>query len=407
MTQILKDLFGARVIQLGLAVLVIALVAGFWWQGGEPAGSDAGGVEKAIPSGSADNGIEADAYEQPDATVPLERPGLLVAARPPLDDGAPPVENSTDSVIGTELRAIPQSEPGPLAEPPSFDSGTPISRTATLPADTAAFPEPPREVSSGRHPLENAGSGEFADPLEEKAEDRLSRERSGAGTAAVIPAARPGFQVPAGAGPSWQNSGAGTDTGSGSKVTGLATGPRSLEPSREALPIVTRPSDQRTLTGGETGGAGAAVGVHAVRSGDSYWTISRQHYGSARYFQALSAFNQKRIPDPRMMRPGMKVLVPSREFLESRFAKMLPRVASLTSGARTVGFQIDVNGHPVYAVGPDDTLTGIAGSHLGRTSRWIQIYRLNRDQLPSPHKLKQGMVLRMPADAARLPGGGR
>ncbi|MDC0176330.1 LysM peptidoglycan-binding domain-containing protein, partial [Planctomycetaceae bacterium] len=68
---------------------------------------------------------------------------------------------------------------------------------------------------------------------------------------------------------------------------------------------------------------------------------------------------------------------------------------------RTIGFQVDANGHPIYGVGADDTLTGIARAHLGRTSRWVQIFRMNRDQLPSPHKLKLGMVLRMPADAIR------
>jgi nucleoid-associated protein YgaU len=156
-----------------------------------------------------------------------------------------------------------------------------------------------------------------------------------------------------------------------------------------------------------SGGAGLTASperVHTIQTGDSYWTISRQYYGTARYFQALSAFNRVRIPDPRLMRPGMKVAVPTRELLESRFATLLPKSAAAVGATRTVGFQIDANGHPVYSVGADDTLTGIARSHLGRTSRWIQIYRMNRDQLPSPHKLKPGTVLRMPADAARLQG---
>ena len=100
----------------------------------------------------------------------------------------------------------------------------------------------------------------------------------------------------------------------------------------------------------------------------------------------------------------MRVAVPSRELLETRYAALLPKPAAAAGATRTVGIQIDANGHPVYAVGADDTLTGIARTHLGRTSRWIQIYRLNRDQLPSPHKLKPGTVLRMPSDAARLQG---
>ncbi len=170
----------------------------------------------------------------------------------------------------------------------------------------------------------------------------------------------------------------------------LAGGPRALESSGPALPIAA-------------GGLGDRF--HAVQAGDSYWTISRKYYGTARYFQALSAFNRKQIPDPRRMRPGMKVWIPSRDVLQARFASLLPRRATADGAVRTVGFQIDASGQPVYLVGQSDTLTEIATTHLGRTSRWIQIYRLNRDHLPSPHKLKPGTVLRLPADAMRRQDG--
>ena len=171
---------------------------------------------------------------------------------------------------------------------------------------------------------------------------------------------------------------------------GFAGGARTLESSGLARPIAS---------------GGRSDRVHAVQAGDSYWTISRKYYGTARYFQALSAFNRMRIPDPRRMRPGMRVLIPSQDVLQARFASLLPRRAAADGAARTVGFQIDASGQPVYLVGESDTLTGIATAYLGRTSRWIQIYRLNRDQLPSPHKLKPGTVLRLPADAMRRQDG--
>jgi nucleoid-associated protein YgaU len=171
---------------------------------------------------------------------------------------------------------------------------------------------------------------------------------------------------------------------------GLTGGVRTLESSGAARPIDP---------------GGRSDREHAVQAGDSYWTISRKYYGTARYFQALSAFNRKRIPDPRRMRPGLKVSIPSLDVLQSRFGSLLPRRAAADGAVRTVGFQIDASGQPVYLVGQSDTLTGIATAHLGRTSRWIQIYRLNRDHLPSPHKLKPGTVLRLPADAIRRQDG--
>ena len=183
--------------------------------------------------------------------------------------------------------------------------------------------------------------------------------------------------------------------------------PQSEEPSRgfhvlcQRAPIA---EDGRAPIGlGASRSEGPSPAVHAVESGDSYWTISQRHYGTAQYFQALAEYNRRRIPDPRLMRPGMKVVVPSRELLESRYAGLLPRsVDAAGEPTQAVGFQIDPNGNPVYSVGPKDTLTAIAQMPLGRRSRWIQIFRMNRDQLPSPHRLKPGTVLRMPADAARL-----
>lgn len=62
----------------------------------------------------------------------------------------------------------------------------------------------------------------------------------------------------------------------------------------------------------------------------------------------------------------------------------------------------------MYRVGPDDTLSGISQRHLGRSSRWTEIYQLNANLLPAADSLKIGMVLRLPHDASqhRIVGGG-
>ena len=56
----------------------------------------------------------------------------------------------------------------------------------------------------------------------------------------------------------------------------------------------------------------------------------------------------------------------------------------------------------MYSVGKRDTLTGIAQKHLGRASRWREIYRQNRDRLANPNSLKIGTILRLPYDASRV-----
>ena len=56
----------------------------------------------------------------------------------------------------------------------------------------------------------------------------------------------------------------------------------------------------------------------------------------------------------------------------------------------------------MYRIGPDDTLGSIAQKHLGRASRWTEIYDQNQETLGSPDNLKLGTVIQLPSDASRL-----
>jgi nucleoid-associated protein YgaU len=163
---------------------------------------------------------------------------------------------------------------------------------------------------------------------------------------------------------------------------------------------------------GIAGFQGEPPEVYVVESGDNYWRISKKQYGTARYFTALARFNEQRIPDPKAMRPGMKVLIPTEEQLHHCFPHLLPHDSQITQVSGTSddvchpealpGFFIDGSGEPMYRVGASDTLTEIAKHHLGRSSRWIQVFKLNSDRLASPNSLKIGMELRLPADASQV-----
>ena len=148
---------------------------------------------------------------------------------------------------------------------------------------------------------------------------------------------------------------------------------------------------------------GDAVDLHVVRRGENFWTISQRHYGAGRYFSALAAYNSERIPDPQRMQPGMKVLIPSREALEQRFPNLTgtPYGPSPAEEERP-GFFVDRTGQAMYRVGKNDTLSGIARKHLGRSFRWKQLYGMNQDVLTDSESLKIGMVLRLPADATQV-----
>ena len=146
-------------------------------------------------------------------------------------------------------------------------------------------------------------------------------------------------------------------------------------------------------------------GTVVVGESDSYWTISERVYGSPLYYEALARANANQIPDPTGLRPGMRVAAPPAGQLRATYPHLCPdpnRQADQTGVYAAPGFLIDEQGQPAYRVGRDDTLSDIAYAHLGRASRWVQVYELNRDRIADVKKLKPGTVLRLPADASRV-----
>jgi nucleoid-associated protein YgaU len=141
-----------------------------------------------------------------------------------------------------------------------------------------------------------------------------------------------------------------------------------------------------------------------VGENDSYWALSKRVYGTPSYFHALAKYNSSRIKDPNRLKAGMKVLTPERQELEALFPHLVSGTASGGTAAQDVksGLSWDVQGVPSYRVGESDTLTGIAQAHLGRASRWVQIYEMNRKVVSDPKTLRPGTVLRLPADASRV-----
>ncbi len=137
-----------------------------------------------------------------------------------------------------------------------------------------------------------------------------------------------------------------------------------------------------------------------VQDGDNYTTISKRVYGTVRYFSALAVFNQHRIREPKSMRPGMVVLTPPKEVLEQRYPQLF--VDSQPKIVESAEFLILSDGSPAYRVGERETLSEISARFLGRSSRWIEIYRLNQTIVKDPNKLKAGLILALPSDAAEV-----
>ncbi len=151
---------------------------------------------------------------------------------------------------------------------------------------------------------------------------------------------------------------------------------------------------------------------YTVEPSDNFWSISRKVYGSGRYFNALASHNAKAVPRPEAMKPGTTIEIPPVEFLEQKYGFSTSREVSEaarnsappegTNEAPASGFFIDPAGVPMYKVSDQDTMSGIARAHLGRSSRWIQILELNRDKLQDGNTIAVGTILRLPPDASQV-----
>lgn len=259
----------------------------------------------------------------------------------------PPVE--THDLFG----ARPESGAVPMQEP------RPASRTELPPPGlTPQGGLPPVDQPARMEPLLHNPSPSFATPAESRPAAPMSHAEN------PIPAARPAKAAAAQA---------------------------PFEPSVRSASQAPVPKDPLPVDD-----------VYQVQSGDNYWTISRQFYGSARFFSALAAYNQQRIPDPSKMKPGMYVLVPHIEVLHQQYPQLTGGGPRDPGENQPPGFFVDDAGRPAYRVGKGDTLTEIAQKHLGRASRWVQIYGMNKDRIPDGKTLKIGSVLQLPADASQI-----
>lgn len=142
---------------------------------------------------------------------------------------------------------------------------------------------------------------------------------------------------------------------------------------------------------------------YVVQPNDTYWTISQAVYGSPMYAQALAQFNSATIPDPNRLAPGMKIPMPPLELLKERYGALIATGSrGMASTQPRAGFFLTETGDPAFRVTDSDTLQDIAKAHLGRPSRWVQIFEMNRKVIGDPDKLEEGTILRLPVDASRV-----
>ena len=126
--------------------------------------------------------------------------------------------------------------------------------------------------------------------------------------------------------------------------------------------------------------------ILTVEAGQTLGELAAKHLGSSKYWPQLLAANRDQMSEPRQLREGMKLRIPTVQIEQS-----VKRVGHLDRQATGANPKFH------YKVRAGDTLYGIARRRLGNGDRWQQIYEVNKQVLASPSQLRVGQILAIPA----------
>jgi LysM domain len=111
---------------------------------------------------------------------------------------------------------------------------------------------------------------------------------------------------------------------------------------------------------------------HVVQAGDDLWSLAERHYGDGREWRNIAAANPTVLTGgPDRLQIGWRLRIPDLD-------------QDLPAGDR------------VITVRRGETLSSIAERELGSSTRWTDIFKVNKAQLSDPDELAVGMRLVVP-----------
>jgi len=377
-----------------------------------PAEETKGALEVPPPSDLGEKVLESAAA--PPMPVPVEEPKSEAPKTSPPTDSLPPIE-SIEKPVPVPEKEI-EASPSPADEPPAKDpspSPAPLVVDAPLPAEKLQpGPVEPRQIEP---------EAPSAPALPDLSTPPPTRE-------VVAPSPSPAAGIAEGAGFAIPNAGM-TRTSGGAK-SGSA-------PEMGTIPGRVNPAPAPTpRAGGSSDGT-----IHVVRRGENFWTISRYHYASGRFYKALWDANRDVAKAPEDLYVGATIRIPAVEELNRDLIEA-PKVAA-GAGGRRPAEALPANAGPrdqsaervsarpdtavalpranpakrplitrspssapayrIYVVkGGNETLRSVARDQLKDSEREDEIYRLNRDDFEEDsRRLRPGMALKIPNETSR------
>lgn len=142
---------------------------------------------------------------------------------------------------------------------------------------------------------------------------------------------------------------------------------------------------------------------YRIEPHDNYWVISQKLYGTGDYFKALAKHNEQRTGRGDLLRVGKTISCPAIETLRQNYPDFCPRTDTRDTAAGAAPSIVALpRGGKLYRVQDGDTLYSIAATELGKGSRWVEIYELNKPRLGAQiDRLRAGAELALPESTAR------
>ncbi|MFM7592994.1 MAG: LysM peptidoglycan-binding domain-containing protein, partial [Isosphaeraceae bacterium] len=377
-----------------------------------------------------------------DLPKPDETPKTAAAVAPPGPSALPPVDQPVAKVV----------------EPPSAVVANPA------PADGLNKPEPKGLAQAGPEAAtpEMPKAAEADRPASLKNADSLadSKNISGKGKAGLPVAQADWPNIPNGKGRVLRSiaaparAGANTIAMAGATATGVGLG-MAAGSMRSGGESGNNAENAMVASVQPINSADIAPIKHVVQSGENFWTISRDYYGSGRYFKALWSANRQQVVKIDQLHVGDTIRIPAMESLDKSLvespnvagkrqmpaddqpeavarsrdnravrtaneiestpteATAAPKRKSVTPQAQPqrpgeiisepvgeTAARASATGGRRHRVQQGETLRTIARDFLGDARRSSEIIALNSDFLEdSRSPLRPGQVLRMPADS--------
>ncbi|MDX1564964.1 MAG: LysM peptidoglycan-binding domain-containing protein [Phycisphaeraceae bacterium] len=144
---------------------------------------------------------------------------------------------------------------------------------------------------------------------------------------------------------------------------------------RELILQPQQPSRQRPAT--------PSVRYHTLGENQTLSDVAAKYYGSAKHWPKIYKANKDRIANPDFVKAGTRLRIP----LER------PAVASTADATQSQSQPTRISEHTVR---DNQTLSEIAAIYYGSSKEWEKLYRLNKDRIRNPDRIRAGLVLRVP-----------